>query len=581
MTHVLLESLLHDTRTIRIENPEQILETHDLSRVSSILKDIDEAVSSGYVAVGFISYEAGFHFLPGMPAVPPAAFPLVWFALSRNYDSNSIDFTVAGPIEIDELELDVTQEEHSDVIESIRKEIEHGYTYQVNYTMRYRGKFSGSPRALYGELRRKQRVPFAAYLETSDWSVLSLSPELFYHKQGNRIVMRPMKGTSRRGRTLEEDAMLAKQLQSSDKERAENLMIVDLLRNDLGKICEPGSIEVKQPLIVERYDTVLQMTSVIEGTMRAGISLPDTMRALFPSGSVTGAPKVSTMQIIHRLEKSPRNIYTGCIGFLSKEEAVFSVAIRTAVVRGRSLEMGVGSGILHEADALREYEECRLKGRFLTDPPLKFDLIETILWKPESGFQRLDLHLDRLIRSAEYFFIPLQRQQVNRFLNQNLPTSNTTMRVRLLVDRAGAMKAEATEVESVQAPLIEWAEHTMHSDDRFLFHKTTNRSSYERELQRARSNGSFEVLFRNETGEVTEGAFSNLWILKNGVYYTPPVSCGLLNGTYRRYLLEDEKVPTKEQILFPIDVEQADEIYISNAIRGLLRVHLKRHLLTN
>jgi para-aminobenzoate synthetase / 4-amino-4-deoxychorismate lyase len=574
---VLLESLVHDTRIIRIDRPERIIQTHNLSEVSNVLEQVDDAVNTGYLAAGFISYEAGFHFLPGMPVLPETSFPLVWFAITRDYDSKTAEhFAEPEPAVIKDLALDTTLDEYTGAIESIRREIEWGNTYQVNYTMRYRGAFQGSTRRLYSELRSKQRVPYAALIETPEWSVLSLSPELFYRKRGNQITMRPMKGTSRRGRTLEEDAQFAQQLRNSEKERAENLMIVDLLRSDLGKFCEAGSIHVTQALVVERYDTVLQMTSEIEGTVKAELSLLETMRALFPSGSVTGAPKMRTMQIIQRLEKSPRNIYTGCIGYVSKEETVFSVAIRTAVLRGDSLEMGVGSGVLHEADPAREYDECRLKGRFLTDPPLVFELIETILWLPETGYQRLSLHLDRLINSAEYFLIPLKREEVIQFLNQSVPASTVPARIRLLIDRTGAMQISTTEVESVIAPQIEWAERTVDSSDRFLFHKTTNRSLHESELTRARLNGSFDVIFLNEKGEVTEGALSNVWILKDGVYYTPPVASGLLDGTYRRFLLSAQNLRTEESVLFPADLEQADAIYISNAIRGLLRVQLKR-----
>ena len=576
---VLLESLLgkeEERRNIWIRDPEQILQTNSSAEVSSVLRAVDEAVMAGMTAVGFLSYEAGYHFLPGMPEAKANPFPLAWFALTGKPETKVPPHFFEADTETEptteDLALDTTREEYARSLQSIRNHIERGNTYQVNFTMRYRGAFSGSPRLLYQQLRRKQRVDYAAYIETADWIVLSLSPELFFRKKGNRIFMRPMKGTSHRGRTPEEDAFLSNQLSGSEKERAENLMIVDLLRNDLGKICESGSIHVTRPLVVERYDTVLQMTSEIEGTLLRDVTLLDSMRAMFPSGSVTGAPKVRTMQIIHELEKSPRRIYTGCIGFVSSEEATFSVAIRTAVVERNILEMGVGSGVLYEANAEREYEECRIKGRFLTDPAIDFDLIETILWLPESHYSRLSLHLDRLIRSAGYFLIPIDRAGIERFLMDNSPETNLPQRVRLLIGRDGVPGLNVTDVEPVSSTRIRWSKSTTNSDDRFLYHKTTHRPLYQKELLKAREEGFFEVIFRNERNEVTEGAFSNLWILKNGMYFTPPNSSGLLDGTYRRHLLSSPDFPAEERVLHAKDVEEADAVFISNAIRGLLKV---------
>jgi para-aminobenzoate synthetase/4-amino-4-deoxychorismate lyase len=578
MTVVLLETLIggnEESKNIWISNPERIVQTSDVSRVDEALWDVEDAVSSGYLAAGFISYETGYHFLPNMPVVS-SGFPLVWFALTKTYENQAPgDFETRDIAELHDLTLDTTPDEYSRAIASIREHIADGNTYQVNYTMRYRGEFRGSTRTLYRQLCRKQRVSYAAYVETDQWSIISLSPELFFRRKGNRLLMRPMKGTARRGRTLTEDRVLATELLNSAKERAENLMIVDLLRNDLGKVCEAGTVSVSQPLVVERYETVLQMTSQIEGVARKDLSFGELMKAVFPSGSVTGAPKLRTMQIIEQLEKSPRRIYTGCIGFVSPEETVFSVAIRTAVIHDAKLEMGVGSGILYEADATREYEECKLKAHFLTDPSVVFELIETILWLPGSGYQRLSLHLDRLLESAEYFLIPLERQDVMQLLQQKIPSTITPMRVRLTVDRDGKMEMSTTELEALSALDIRWAFRVTNSENAFLFHKTTHRPLQQSELSQAREEGYLEVIFRNERDEVTEGAFSNIWILKNGVYYTPPISSGLLNGTYRRYLLAQEKFFTKERVLFQKDVEQADALFISNAIRGLLRVYFR------
>ena len=392
--------------------------------------------------------------------------------------------------------------------------------------------------------------------------------------------MRPMKGTAFRGRTREEDEVHAQELRESSKERSENLMIVDMIRSDLGKICDLGSVRVVQPLQVERYETLLQMTSTVTGHIRAGTGIVDIFGATFPSGSVTGAPKVRTMQIIHELEKEPRGIYTGAIGFISSDESVFNVAIRTACIdlRRSRIEMGVGSGILYEADAVREYQECELKGKFLIDSPQEFQLLETILWTPNTGFCRLELHLDRLLQSADYFLFSVKRETIESVLQlqeSSFPAAEVAQRVRLLVNRYGDVDIHSTPLESLQElPRIRFAESRTDSSDRFLFHKTTWRSLYDEELRNAREEGYFDLIFRNERDEITEGAISNIFLVRRGIYFTPPIPCGLLAGTFRRHLLETRPFPIEERVLHEEDLRLADAIYLSNAIRGLLRVVL-------
>jgi len=579
MPIVLLETLRYsdeETKTVWIPHPEKIIRTHQLSEVPATIQQVQGAVSEGYFAAGFVSYEAGNAFVPHMGSFPDTEFPLVWFALTLRPQIIERGMLPEGfgteeKIQVTDLQLDTSLEEYSRQIESIRGHIEKGDTYQVNFTMRYRGNLLGSPRALYRKMRSRQRVPYAAYVEGEDWVVISLSPELFFRKQRDAIFMRPMKGTAPRGKTLEEDQRMAMRLASSEKERAENLMIVDLLRSDMGKICVPGSITVTQPLQIERYETLLQMTSAMKGVAQENLSIPDVFKAAFPSGSVTGAPKVRTMQIIRSLEKSPRRIYTGAIGFISTEETAFSVAIRTAIIEKGKIEMGVGSGILYEADAVREYRECELKGQFLTEPARTFQLIETIL-RQKGEFQHLELHLERLLKSAEYFMIPLTRERITQTLEQNTPEASGTARVRLLADWQENLQISTTELEPVESIRIRWSEKSVNSNDIFLYHKTTLRALYEEELRKAREDGFIDVLFQNERGEVTEGTFSNIWILKDGAYFTPPVSCGLLAGTYRRFLFETRALPVEERILRKEDVETADAVFISNAIRGLFRV---------
>jgi para-aminobenzoate synthetase/4-amino-4-deoxychorismate lyase len=586
---ILFESLRPDDeerRSFHLDQPEVVLQCHELAEVAPLLREVEKRVAEGYTAAGFLCYEAGFAFLPAMPSLPPSAFPLAWFGLSRTVTSLDpgrlpSSFGQDRDERVLDLALNVTNDEYADAIGTIREWIERGHTYQVNFTMRYRGAFRGSPRALYRRLRDRQRVHYAAYLETDDWSVISLSPELFFRRKGNEIVVKPMKGTAPRGRTNAEDALHVKELQESAKERSENLMIVDMLRNDLGRICETGSIEVTDPMRVEKYETLLQMTTTVGGRLKPKTGLADVFGAAFPCGSVTGAPKVRTMQIIHELERAPRGVYTGAIGIITPDQTVFSVAIRTAVIdrKAQRVEMGVGSGILYEADSQREYQECILKGRFLTDQSAEFQLLETILWTPQSGLNLLEFHLERLSDSARYFLFDFSLKRAKALLagaDDTLRSGKAgDRRIRLLVARDGSLEIEIRQLEPLPSPAlrVRYA-GTVDSSDPFLYHKTTQRSLYERELKKAKEDGYFDVLFRNEKGHVTEGAISNVLILKNGVYFTPPVSCGLLAGTVRRHLLESRPFTIEERILTPEDFAQADAVFCSNALRGLVKVEL-------
>ena len=318
MPYILLESLRpagKDQLSLRITAPKKILQSKQLIEVPSLLAEVEQEVMRGNTAIGFLCYEAGFAFLPNMPSITPFDFPLIWFAIVKDVDRlpagtlpPEMQTTDAGTVT--DLTLSESFESYQKSIAQIKDYIEAGDTYQVNFTMRYNGGFHGSPRCLYSQLRSQQRVNYAAYIETEEWAILSLSPELFFRKEGRNVMMKPMKGTAPRGRTLEEDQVNADTLRNSEKERSENLMIVDLLRNDLGKVCETGSIQVEQAMEIEKYETLLQMTSSLKGRLKTDVTMTDLFRATFPSGSITGAPKVRTMQIIHEHRtRSTKNLH--------------------------------------------------------------------------------------------------------------------------------------------------------------------------------------------------------------------------------------------------------------------------------
>ncbi|PWT87738.1 MAG: aminodeoxychorismate synthase, component I [Acidobacteria bacterium] len=574
---LLLETLRTSSgkrRSFFLQNPQTILQCGSVAEVPGLLKELQKSLSDGYWGIGFLTYEAGYSMVPNLPQPRESTLPAAWFALTKNTPAAERPTFPEEAVALTDLKLDHDLEAYRDKIKSIRASIESGDTYQVNFTMRYRASFSGSPKALYRQLRNKQRVEYAAYLETDDWTILSLSPELFLSKHGSDVVMRPMKGTAPRGKTLAEDRENAEQLRKSLKEQSENLMIVDLLRNDLGRVCKTGSIAVTQPMQVEKYDTLLQMTTTVEGILQDDATLDELLISTFPSGSVTGAPKVSTMQIIHQLENSPRGIYTGAIGYVSQQESIFNVAIRTVHIDTPTgiLEMGVGSGILYEADPEREFHECELKAKFLTDPAVDFELVETMLWTPSEKFPRLSYHLDRLLKSAEYFFIPVNRSQIQADL-QKISAANP-LRIRLLLNRDGKHRILTSNLESMEEPVkICLSDSATKSSDPFLFHKTTHRPLYDRELEKARAAGCFDVIFHNERNEITEGAITNIFVERKRKLFTPPLTCGLLDGTYRKYLLDSKRAT--EALLQTEDLRTADAIYVSNGLRGLIAATLR------
>jgi para-aminobenzoate synthetase/4-amino-4-deoxychorismate lyase len=382
-----------------------------------------------------------------------------------------------------------------------------------------------------------------------------------------------MKGTMPRGRDAMEDQEMALRLRNDAKNCSEHVMIVDLLRNDLGRICAPGSVNVEASFSVERYETLHQMTSTVAGTLLPRIGYYDIFRSIFPCGSITGAPKIRSMQIISELEQSPRGIYTGAIGFISPQRSsTFNVAIRTLVIRNDAVTMGVGGGIVADSDPQEEYRECLLKASFLTQTRRPFQLIETLLW--QRGYFLIALHLDRLQSSACYFNFAFDREAIAAQLCDLAKSFdvNTRYRVRLLLDANGSISlASGAFFDGPPSCRIAVAgEHTS-STDPFFRHKTTNREMYDRLHKAARAAGFDDVIFMNDRDEVTEGAASNIFIERSGRWLTPPLACGVLPGVFRRHLLETRPAAA-ECVLSIADLQSADAIYICNALRGLRKV---------
>jgi para-aminobenzoate synthetase/4-amino-4-deoxychorismate lyase len=474
------------------------------------------------------------------------------------------------------VDLTIAKEDYCAKIRTIKQYIAAGETYQVNFTDRVCVATELSADQAFGALLQQQPVAYSAFLNIAGHHILSLSPELFFRIEGDRIVTRPMKGTMRRGLDVVEDAEATLRLQRDEKNRSEHVMIVDLLRNDLGRICTMGSVRVEDIFSVERYETLLQMTSTVAGTLRRGLSYYEIFKAMFPSGSITGAPKIRTMQIIHEMEEAPRGIYTGAIGYISPNgSSTFNVAIRTLVLKDGEARMGVGGGIVADSEPSDEYRECLLKAEFLVRPRRDFQLIETILW--DGDFSFLSMHLDRLESSAKYFSFSCDRAAIAAQLvdASTVFRSEQRYRVRLLLSATGDVTISAAKYTPDEPTgSIRLSPQRTSSSDAFLRHKTTQRKLYNSQYYEAQTNGFDDMIFLNERGEVTEGAISNIFIRQAGRFLTPPLSSGALPGVFRRHLLETN-TDAEECVLQLRDLESADAIFLCNSVRGLWQVKLR------
>ena len=563
-------------RSFRFRELRRVLWAERIADVVPLLREVEAAVAGGLHAAGFVAYEAAPAFDPAFATHPPdPRLPLAWFALYAARDEVRPAVAAAdGEAELGPWRIDLEEDAYLPRVERIRALIAAGDTYQVNLTARLRASFTGDPRALYERMCLAQRSGLCAFMDLGGGrSVVSASPELFFRLDADGLELRPMKGTRPRGRWPAEDHALAAELAASEKDRAENLMIVDLLRNDAGRVAEFGSVRVERLYDVERYETVHQMTSTIRAVPRPDAGLAEVFAALFPCGSVTGAPKVRTMEIIRDLETGPRGVYCGAIGFASPGEAVFSVGIRTLLLDAAqgTAELGVGSGVTWDSDAAAEYRECWAKAAFARRAPADFRLLETLLWEPEGGWFLRDGHLSRIAASAAYFGYAWDGEDAVRRLDAAVRGMDGPMRVRLLLDRAGGMEVQASpHAASPEPARVAVAAEPVDSRDPMLYHKTTRRALYERAA--AARPDCDDVLLVNERGELTESTIANLVVRMDGALWTPPLDAGLLPGVFRADLLARGEI--RERVLRPADLEDAEEVWLINSVRKWRRAVL-------
>jgi para-aminobenzoate synthetase / 4-amino-4-deoxychorismate lyase len=570
-------ALLRDGEAWRLyKNPAKILVATDLESLKQSIARVEEHVDAGGEAVGVLGYEAGYALEPRLHRLlKRSRGGLAWFGL---YGGCATLDEVAFPSDsgsrlLQTSHLSIDRRRYYAKIAAIHGLIEAGDVYQVNFTTRVSLRANLRAWDLFAALFTRHPAPYAAFVNTGTERTVSLSPEMFFEVNKQRIVVRPMKGTAPRGKLLEDDILAGEQLRASEKNRAENVMIVDLMRNDLGRICRTGSVRRLSLFDVERYPSVWQMTSTIEGRLKKECGFESIVRALFPSGSVTGAPKIRAMELIAELEGSPRGVYTGSIGYFAPEHARFNVAIRTVELRGKAGVMGVGGGITHDSSAAAEWDECRWKAAFLLQSEPEFELIETLYWDGQYRF--LAAHLKRMKDSAEYFGFGFSARSTSAALHKAAIrfASNARKRVRMALSREGDSEITHADYNAQRFGRVGISARQVPSEDRFLYHKTTNRRMYEEELAAARKRGFDDMLFFNERRELTEGTIHNVFLVKNGVWQTPPVACGLLPGIFRAHILKTNK-NSRETVLKLGDLKQADAIYLCNSVRGVFKVKL-------
>lgn len=557
---------------LQFRDPVRVFSAIRPDDVRPVIRDVERLTRDHRLhAVGWLSFEAASAY--GLATHTGASrWPLAWFALfeaSAVRQSATLD---VGDYNLGSLTPLLDREQFRQGFQRIRDHIAAGDTYQANFTFQTESPFEGDPRALFRDLVEAQQGKYAAFLSIGDLAVCSASPELFFELDGMVVRTRPMKGTAPRGLTAESDEARRKGLVTSTKERAENVMIVDMMRNDLGRVAQIGTVEVPTIFEAERYPTVWQMTSQV--TARSMASLDDIIAALHPSASVTGAPKVKTMEILAALEQEPRGIYTGAIGHVPPSgNARFNVAIRTAVVdqAASTVRFGVGSGIVWDSEADAEYDECLLKAAVLGRKPAPaFELLETLKWQPESGFLLRERHLSRMEASAGYFGIQWTMADAACALDGAVADAVGPLRVRLLLTQNGAFRVEATPLSvSAEPARVRLALAPIASNTVWVYHKTTNREVYE--SAKAGGGDADDVLLWNERGEVTESTVANVVIEIDGERVTPPVSCGLLAGTFRAELLAMGQV--KERVV-TTDELRGRQLWLVNSVREWRRAEL-------
>lgn len=561
-------------------NPVRTLVADTADALPLLLNELADAQATGLHSAGYLAYEAGFaleqkfeHRLENR-AMPT---PLAWFGLFEGYeeiDAKTVPSLLPDPAGawLGSLRPNVAQGDYDAAFDAVERYITDGDIYQANLTFRAEAQYAGNPLALYAALRARSAAGYGGAIWTGAQWFLSFSPELFFALKDGRVTTKPMKGTASRLADPAADAAVAKELREDPKQRAENLMIVDLLRNDLSRVAEPGSVTVPELFAIESYPTVHQMTSTVTGQLAEGLGAVDLIGAIFPCGSITGAPKIRAMEIIDEIESAPRGIYCGSIGRIDAGgDAAFNVAIRTFHLNTaeKRVSVGLGSGVVADSDGASEWAECLAKGRFAAVMRPDFDLIETMRFEPSSGIARLELHLDRMKESARALDFIFDRHEARNRLHAATFHLADPAKIRLLSSRGGALAIEVRALlAAVTAPWsVAITPLPVDPQDFRLSHKTSDRAFYDNARE---ASGREEVLFVNPDGYLTEGSITAIFVERDGKLMTPALSRGLLPSVLRRELIESGKAV--EADLRPEDL--ADGFLLGNSLRGLFPAKL-------
>ena len=566
--------------------PREIVVARRVEDVAPALARIEELRAEGFELAGYMAYEAGLALEPRLAPLAAArvgaAGPLVWFGAFDGFEAIAADavpdwlaaHAEPGIAQIGPVEPQVSPGGYARMFGAMQDAIAAGDIYQANLTFPLAGSFRGDPLALYAAIRPAAGAGYGGIVFDGTHWLLSLSPELFFATRDGAALVKPMKGTRPRGRNGAEDARLAQELSSSVKDRAENLMIVDLMRNDLSRVAEAGSVKVDRPFAVESYPTVHQMVTTVRARLQPGRGAADLLRALFPCGSITGAPKIRAMELINAVERDARGPYCGAIGRIDAAgDAAFNVAIRTLRLtpgengRGKAV-LGVGSAIVADSEALPEWRECLVKGGFVRLYAAGCDLIETMRFTPEDGIPLLELHLERIKASAAELGFAFDRHAVRNAIQALCFEADAPAKVRLVTARSGAYTLELGELPPPFAGPAQCAVMRLPIDagDWRLRHKSSDRGFYDTGLKAAHAAGAQEALFLRDDGLLTEGCFTNLFVERDGKLLTPPAGLGLLPGVLRRSLIDAGRAEEAELTLDDL----ADGFLIGNALRGLM-----------
>jgi para-aminobenzoate synthetase/4-amino-4-deoxychorismate lyase len=572
------------------QSPLKTIQASNAVDLDVALQEIEQAIHDQQYVVTCFSYELGEHLLGLTPKKSKTPWVQAWVfkdvqKLSKEdvnqWIKTQINHRVGAPV-IQKTSLSITQQQFESDISKVHEWIKSGDTYQVNHTYRIHGELSGSPLAAYDVLRQKQPGPYGAFIEHANGWVLSCSPEWFLQKTGGTLMTKPMKGTAKVGESSSEE------LHEDTKNRAENVMIVDLLRNDLSKISLPGTVKVPYLFEVQQHGDVLQMTSTISSTSKENLKLKELLQAIFPCGSVTGAPKKKTMELIQALESESRNLYCGAIAWFDPSMQVglgdlgMSVVIRTLELeKDQSFQMGVGGGITIDSESSDEWHECQTKAGFLyalQNQPEPLGLFETI--RIEDGQAcHLGMHLERISQSAKELKIKFDVNRARSLIQEACTPldKQSIYRLRLDLSAEGLLSVKTAPIQNLQPGPILWAgdllssDTTMSSADRLLGHKVTRRKLYDQAWLAAEKLGAFDALFINEQGFVTEGGRSNVFVKKDGRWLTPPLASGCLPGVMRSIVLKDAKYQAIEQNITRSDILSAEEVIFTNALRGIVK----------